>query len=538
MFSRKIIGPYTLILLLLMVTSSFVAPAFGDCLQDGRKAWNNNQIDKAIKYFTKCINSTFIYKPKKGSAHAYRGHLYSTKGMYDKAFEDYEMSLKLQPSRHEALLYRGLTYIDTQQYDKAIDDFTIVIEIRGWDKGDAEAYNNRGVAYAKKGEIEKARQDYQRAVELNPESELYRNNLDGLPVQKTIAPEQTAPAQSVNPATDTIPPEIFLERGIKVASVARHKIRGQARDASGVAIVEINGREASLDTNGNFTGSVLLKPGENEIIIQATDIYENVGTKIITMERSKVVADTSIPQDPEPLRTGKYYALLIAIEQYQHPSINDLSQPVKDARCLKKELESRYTFDSDNILLLTNATRAEIIDAFETINRRITSNDSLLIFYAGHGFWDKGFNQGYWLPSDTREGSKAAWLSNSTIRDYIRGIATKHTLLISDACFAGGIFKTRTAFNDASPAIQTLFELPSRKAITSGTLTEVPDKSVFIEYLIKRLAENENKYISSERLFSRFKDAVINNSPTRQVPQFGEIRESGDEGGDFIFVRR
>jgi len=38
--------------------------------------------------------------------------------------------------------------------------------------------------------------------------------------------------------------------------------------------------------------------------------------------------------------------------------------------------------------------------------------------------------------------------------------------------------------------------------------------------------------------FARVRTAVINNSPTRQVPQFGEIRETDDEGRDFIFVRR
>ncbi len=64
----------------------------------------------------------------------------------------------------------------------------------------------------------------------------------------------------------------------------------------------------------------------------------------------------------------------------------------------------------------------------------------------------------------------------------------------------------------------------------------VPDKSVFIEYLVKRLNENTEKYLSTEQLFASFKTGVINNSPNGQIPQFGDIRETGDEGGDFIFV--
>jgi hypothetical protein len=72
--------------------------------------------------------------------------------------------------------------------------------------------------------------------------------------------------------------------------------------------------------------------------------------------------------------------------------------------------------------------------------------------------------------------------------------------------------------------------------MTSGTLTEVPDKSVFLEYLLKQLSENAEAYLSSEQLFFSFKPAVLNN--TENVPQFGVVGNSGDEGGDFLFIKR
>jgi len=55
-------------------------------------------------------------------------------------------------------------------------------------------------------------------------------------------------------------------------------------------------------------------------------------------------------------------------------------------------------------------------------------------------------------------------------------------------------------------------------------------------YLNKRLEENTLTFISAEELFSSFKASVLNNSPT--VPLYGEIKDTGDEGGDFIFVRK
>jgi hypothetical protein len=132
--------------------------------------------------------------------------------------------------------------------------------------------------------------------------------------------------------------------------------------------------------------------------------------------------------------------------------------------------------------------------------------------------------------------STVKWFRNSTLRDFIGSIQTRHTVLIADACFSGAIFKTRAAFAAPSQGIQKLYELPSRKAMTSGILQQVPDESVFIKYLIKRLEENEEKYLPSEVLFSSFKTAVMENSSN--VPQFGTIQNVGDEGGDFIFITR
>ena len=214
----------------------------------------------------------------------------------------------------------------------------------------------------------------------------------------------------------------------------------------------------------------------------------------------------------------------------------NLDQPEADAEKLYNTLTTYYTFDKENVTFLKSPKREEIITELDRLDKIITENDNLLIFYAGHGYWDPQDEVGYWLPSDSKKSNTANWMRNSTIRDYLRTVKTKHTLLIADACFSGGIFKTRKAFNDAPKSIQKLYEYPSRKAMTSGSLKEVPDRSVFLLYLNKRLTDNTQDFISSEELFSSFKVAVLNNSPN--IPQYGEIKDTGDEGGDFIFVKR
>jgi len=233
----------------------------------------------------------------------------------------------------------------------------------------------------------------------------------------------------------------------------------------------------------------------------------------------------------------KYYALIIGINDYPDERIQNLDNPVGDAMRLSKVLVDEYSFDRGDVTMLKNPSREDIINSLDRLSQSVTDKDNLLIFYAGHGVWNEQLNQGYWLPSDASLTSKSYWLSNSTIRDYVRGIRSKHTLLISDACFSGGILKERAVFED-SRAILELYKLPSRKAMTSGTLKTVPDKSVFIEYLIKNLKTNSAPLLSADQLFRTFKIAVINNSPNGQVPQYGPITQAGDEGGDFIFMKR
>lgn len=246
---------------------------------------------------------------------------------------------------------------------------------------------------------------------------------------------------------------------------------------------------------------------------------------------------SSVPQTQLLKSKGKYFALVIGVSDYGNYRLN-LIRPVLDAQKLADVITGLYNFDKENISLLLNPTRQQILSELFSLRKKITAIDNLLIFYAGHGMYDEEAGQGYWWPRDADSDNPANWLSNSDLRDQIRGIKTAHTLLIADACFSGGIFRTRgqSTIESASLDIISLYKLPSRRAITSGTMTTVPDQSVFFDLLIKALKINTNMYLTSQSLFDSFRTNVINN--TLQVPQDGIISETGDEGGDFIFIKR
>lgn len=309
-----------------------------------------------------------------------------------------------------------------------------------------------------------------------------------------------------------------------------------------MAEIRVNGQQAALDDQGHFSSEVLLKPGENQITVSATDTQRKSNTRTFSIIREivKVVKKPDVEvKEPVTINTGKYHALIIAVQDYSSRDINNLDRPIADAIAIKNILTKRYTFDDKNIVFLKNPDRKTIGTTFNDLRKKLSENDNLLIFYAGHGVWMDDMKEGYWLPRDASGiNNPTDWIPNSTIRNYIRALKAKHVLLVADACFSGGIFKVREAFTSPNASIEKIYEMQSRKAITSGSLKTVPDRSVFVEYLAKRLRENKEKYLDAQKLFVSFKEAVINNSPNNQMPLYGAISEAGDEGGDFVFVRR
>lgn len=354
------------------------------------------------------------------------------------------------------------------------------------------------------------------------------NNLPKREIEKAevrIDPDTSAPV------LDLITPKI--NPGTRYHSQKKEiGIIGKASDSSGISFVSVNSELQIINESGFFTTRLTLDRGENQVSIVAIDKNENLREIYFIVNYTPEVLSLAERISSE----SSYFALIIGIDDYRDPDIQNLDNPVRDARKLFVTLTSKYNFKEENVWFLENATRDQIIRSLDDLSQLISNGDNLLIYYAGHGYWDSEANNGFWLPSDADRDVKTNWFRNSTLVDYVKEINSHHTLLIADACFGGSIFKTRSAFGNRDKAFEKLYELPSRKAMTSGNLTEVPDQSSFTSLLIQRLEENNETYLSSEQLFSSFRIAVINNSDA--IPMFGEIDKVGDQGGDFIFLNQ
>ncbi|MBF0095132.1 MAG: caspase family protein [Alphaproteobacteria bacterium] len=232
---------------------------------------------------------------------------------------------------------------------------------------------------------------------------------------------------------------------------------------------------------------------------------------------------------------GSYHALVIGNNDYRF--VTPLATAVNDARTVAELLEKDYGF---KVSLLLNATRNQTLDAFDDLRRTLTDRDNLLIFYAGHGYLDHDSDRGFWMPVDADGKHRANWLSNSDLADFVRAARAKHVLVVADSCYAGTLTRNLSVQMTGLDAMWRLAQKRARTALVSGGLEPVEDSgggghSVFAKAFLDSLRSNTG-VVDTSQIFSSMRRQVILGA--QQTPQYGDIRQTGHEGGDFIFVRK
>ncbi len=222
-----------------------------------------------------------------------------------------------------------------------------------------------------------------------------------------------------------------------------------------------------------------------------------------------------------------------------------LDTAVNDARTVKDILIKRYHFDSHHLIELYDekATRSNILDRLRFLAQRVGPDDSIVIFYAGHGHLDSITKSGSWIPVESGIENTSAWLSNHDIKEYLKvdAIKAKHVLLISDSCFSGDFFRGKRGKlpEVTDEVIKRAYKLSSRQAITSGGLEPVVDagfggNSVFTHFLVKTLKENNKPFLLPSDLFPDIKAGVAENA--EQFPLYGTLKDTGgQQGGELVF---
>lgn len=187
----------------------------------------------------------------------------------------------------------------------------------------------------------------------------------------------------------------------------------------------------------------LLRNMNNFVPLSSLKIYGiNIALILSLCSSTLEIVSAAIPT---PSQGGNYYALVIGNNNYQDEqgAWTPLNNPINDAMSVVEILKRRYAFSEGNIKLVIDATRGDILRSLNELSKQV--NDSVLVFYAGHGYLNEETDEAYWIPVDAQGTDETNYLSHDTIKRKLGVIAdnASHVLLVSDSCFSGTIPKMR-----------------------------------------------------------------------------------------------
>jgi len=250
--------------------------------------------------------------------------------------------------------------------------------------------------------------------------------------------------------------------------------------------------------------------------------------------------------DQANLGPGANYALVIGIDDYPAP-LPKLKTAVNDAKTFAGLLSARYGFQITT-LLNQDATRDKILAAITHFRKALAENDSFLIYYAGHGSYDRGTDKGYWLPIDADPDPliTSRDISADDLVTEVRGLAARHVIVISDSCFSGDLSRDAGDFSPSDGNLAYIHRMqraPSRTLLASGSDEPVSDSgsqghSVFAALLLQAMQSRSDQAFTADDLFVSIRKSVLARSG--QSPQYSPLRNSmrpsaSLDTGDFVF---
>jgi hypothetical protein len=377
------------------------------------------------------------------------------------------------------------------------------------------------------------------------ESQRYQGRLEEL------ENAQEAYAQLAGPAINLIEPAAFSTRGnsdiVLEDPVSQQLVVGKINAPAGLLSLTVNQQIVAVNSSDVFESVVLLKGANTPVQIVAIDSQGRRAERVFNLLREHATTEVTEERPSTQVDFGKFYALLIGNNQYE--SLPDLMTPKADIHALDVLLRERYGFTTT---LVEDGTREQIMDSMYALLGKLTSEDNLLIYYAGHGEYVTDTDRGVWLPVDSNPQSPANWISNVEINDYLKQIRAKQIIVIADSCYSGSL--TRSALISLRPGLTAdeyeahlgkMAKATARVVLTSGGLAPVLDSngagsqhSVFASALIDILTQNST--VLSAQDLGRTVAAKVSLAASKigydQEPQYAPLNHANHQGGDFFFV--
>ncbi|CAH0296654.1 Heme/hemopexin-binding protein [Massilia sp. Bi118] len=230
--------------------------------------------------------------------------------------------------------------------------------------------------------------------------------------------------------------------------------------------------------------------------------------------------------------------VLFGINDYQDKTIPQLENAVPDVDAVSRIFAEKLGYE---VRVVRNPDKAEIIRTLNGLAAEMNSADSVVIYYAGHGYSLEKNGAGYWIPSDAKASDPRGWISNSDVAKALASISAKQMALISDSCYSGAFARDGIDAVGHDVTVADVLAKRSVVVLSSGGDEPVADEgkeghSIFAWNLMQAVG-SVTGWKPGSTIFTNVQAAVKKEFP--QTPKYGSVTAAGHQaGGEYLFELR
>ena len=230
----------------------------------------------------------------------------------------------------------------------------------------------------------------------------------------------------------------------------------------------------AIDAAGARKGDLVLSKKDAERVLAADRAGGFLGRAAVVVVLGK---------EQRELQSGARHAMVVGINEYGGDGLPPLAYAARDAQALASALQAGG-FDSVTLLENRNATRDRIVAALRALGQRVKEEDSVVLFFSGHGSIGPGPDgkpHYFLVPQDGRLADlPRTALMDDDLEELVGKIPARQVVVVLDACYSGGGTGVIRARGVTNPAIKPpatarpLIEASAGRVVISASRPDQP----------------------------------------------------------------
>jgi tetratricopeptide (TPR) repeat protein len=230
---------------------------------------------------------------------------------------------------------------------------------------------------------------------------------------------------------------------------------------------------------------------------------------------------------------GKKRALVIGIHQYDDDNFHPLPYAEKDAEEVYRVLHSPDFGVFSDIVLFTpkgefKVTKSAVEQKLEEIFMEAKKDDTILVYFAGHGKLDRNFNLRLAAQDSKYDRLVSTSINMETIRSIVANSDCRRSVFIIDSCYSGAAGLVPRSPDYVKDSLERssgegTILISASQAFQEALESEHIKQGIFTNFFVKGLEEEEidydrDGYISVDEIYKYVSNNVKEETRNRQVP--------------------